>query len=116
MAAIRWRLVGVMSDLLRDALRRIVAIADREPNCVNTRDAKEMEAVAREALAIEPEYEWRVAAGDSFDAMEDYTGWTPDEQDARQRVGSLDASPPYALQWLERRTKPGEAGKPERVQ
>lgn len=57
-------------------------------------------------------YEWRACAGDSYEAMEDYTLWSSDEDDARHRVGSLHATPPYALHWLERRRA---ASEPTRV-
>lgn len=95
------------ADQIRDVLERIV-----QP--YRSLSPRSRPAAVREAMdlldAVAPiAYEYRAAAGDAYDSIEDYSGWTDDEQLARARVGSLDASPAYALQWLERRT-------PERIE
>lgn len=102
-----------MSDVLAEVLEGIAGRLSIVDSPEGIQDAvNELLALAegQRTLASGPTaYEYRTAAGDAYDAIEDYTGWIDDEQLARAHVGSLAASPPYALQWLERRA-------PERIE
>ena len=97
-------------DVLRAALEEIAR--ERAPGRLNNAIGRRFQRIAREALAAsppaEPMYEWRACADDvPGDEVPEDSLEAQSEAEARCLLAELDAEPPYAHRWIERRTAPG---------